>query len=71
MALQLHRAEQKIRLTPQQACVFCGESYTGECLQASVGADVFRLLLLFLQIIQQLPEHEHPEGTDMGARILR
>jgi hypothetical protein len=25
------------------------------------------LLAFLLQIIQQLPEHEHPESTDMGV----
>jgi len=36
-------------------------------MPASVAARVFRMLLLFLQVIQQLPEHEHPESTDMGV----
>ena len=27
------------------------------------------LLVFLLQMIQQLPEHEHPESTDMGVQL--
>jgi hypothetical protein len=46
---------------------YCGESYTGECVPASVGTRGFSVLLLFLQIVQELSEHEHPEGADVGV----
>ena len=45
----------------------CGESYTGEGVPASAEARVVSFLLLFLQIVQQLPKHKHPESTDMGV----
>ena len=37
------------------------------CQQLSELRSVSCLLAFLLQIIQQLPEHEHPESTDMGV----
>ena len=37
------------------------------CQQVSELRSVSCLLAFLLQIIQQLPEHEHPESTDIGV----
>jgi hypothetical protein len=37
------------------------------CRQVSELRSVGCLSAFLLQIIQQLPEHEHPESTDMGV----
>jgi hypothetical protein len=37
------------------------------CQQVSELRSVSCLLAFLLQIIQQLPEHEHPESADMGV----
>jgi hypothetical protein len=39
------------------------------CQEVSGLRTVSCLLAFLLQIIQQLPEHEHPESTEMGVHL--